>query len=244
MNQLINSDNLTMSSREIAELTGKDHPHVKRDIAQMILQINYPDLKLKDCPIFDHPELEGHGVSLGNFIHVGNTYDEFHLSKKYTNLLITGYSPLLRLKVLDRIEELEAGQHKLPVTFGEALQLAANQAIEIETQNKLIALQAPAVKFVESYTQAETGSKGFRQVAKLLKVKENVFRKFLVDHKIMYRLAGEWTAYSNHINSGRFEVTTGESNKHVHNTTKFTAKGIEWIAGLWAVELIALGEEK
>jgi len=226
MNKLINSDNLTMSSREIAELTGKRHADVLRDIRAMFKELEIGERKFASS-YFDSQDKERPVINLNHDL---------------TMTLITGYSIKLRHAVVERLAELEsAPAHKLPSTFGEALQLAANQAIEIETQNKLIALQAPAVKFVEDYTQAETGSKGFRQVAKLLKVKENVFRDFLVDHKIMYRLAGEWTAYGNHINLGRFEVTTGESNKHVHNTTKFTAKGINWIAGLWAIELIALG---
>ena len=226
MNQLISSDNLTMSSREIAELTGKRHADVLRDIRAMFKELEIGERKFASS-YFDSQDKERPVINLNHDL---------------TMTLITGYSIKLRHAVVERLAELEsAPAHKLPSTFGEALQLAANQAIEIETQNKLIALQAPAVKFVEDYTQAETGSKGFRQVAKLLKVKENVFRAFLVDHKIMYRLADEWTAHANHIDANRFEVTTGESNKHIHNTTKFTAKGIEWIAGLWAVELIALG---
>ena len=229
MNKLINSDNLTMSSREIAELTGKRHADVLRDIRAMFKELEIGERKFASS-YFDSQDKERPVINLNHDL---------------TMTLITGYSIKLRHAVVERLAELEsAPAHKLPSTFGEALQLAANQAIEIETQNKLIALQAPAVKFVEDYTQAETGSKGFRQVAKLLKVKENVFRAFLVDHKIMYRLAGEWTAHANHIDAGRFEVTTGESNKHIHNTTKFTAKGINWIAGLWAIELIALGEKK
>ena len=229
MNKLINSDNLTMSSREIAELTGKRHADVLRDIRAMFKELEIGERKFASS-YFDSQDKERPVINLNHDL---------------TMTLITGYSIKLRHAVVERLAELEsAPAHKLPSTFGEALQLAANQAIEIETQNKLIALQAPAVKFVEDYTQAETGSKGFRQVAKLLKVKENVFRAFLVDHKIMYRLAGEWTAHANHIDAGRFEVTTGESNSHVHNSTKFTGKGIEWIAGLWAIELIALGEKK
>ena len=130
----------------------------------------------------------------------------------------------------------------MPQTFGEALQLAANQAVQIEDQQKQLTQQAPAVEFVDNYTKAESGSKGFRETAKLLSIKENVFRKFLVDNKIMYRLGGSWTAYQSHVDCGRFEVVTGENNGHIHNTTKFTAKGITWIAGEYAK--FNIGESK
>lgn len=53
----------------------------------------------------------------------------------------------------------------------------------------------------------------------------------------MYRLGGKLTAYQQHINAGRFQVRTGtnQHNGHTFLETKFTPKGLEWIAGLWAV---------
>ena len=97
-----------------------------------------------------------------------------------------------------------------------------------------LAIAAPKAEFVDKYVEA-TGLKGFRQVAKLLKANEARFREFLIDKKIMYRLGGEWHAYQNHIDAGRFDVKTGSSDSgHAFNQTKFTSKGVNWIAGLWA----------
>jgi phage antirepressor YoqD-like protein len=138
------------------------------------------------------------------------------------------------MKVIERWIELENNQHKIPQTYGEALQLAANQAVQIEDQQKQIESQAPAVEFVDNYTKAESGSKGFRQVAKLLKINERIFRKFLVDNGIMYKPKAGWTAYQKHTDAGRFEVTTGEKNNHIYNEVLFTGKGITWIAGEYA----------
>lgn len=105
------------------------------------------------------------------------------------------------------------------------LQQAANQAL-IEA--------APKIAFVERYVES-TGLKGFRQVAKLLKANESRFREFLLDKKIMYRMGGEWQAYQPHIDAGRFEVKAGTSDSgHAYNQSKFTPKGVNWIAGLWA----------
>lgn len=53
------------------------------------------------------------------------------------------FSPLVMMlfcvkKIIDRLEILESGKQKVPQTFSEALQLAADQAKQIEEQQKVI----------------------------------------------------------------------------------------------------------
>lgn len=211
---------LTMSSRDIAELTGKDHFHVMRDLRAMHGQLG--DL---------------FGGSIHPWIHPqnGQTYDEYLLDKETSLTLLLGYDPVARMKVVKRWQELEAQQApKLPQTMAQALRLAAEQAEQIEAQQEQLALAAPKVEYVDRYVAAN-GSMGFRQVAKLLQANEHEFRTWLQDAKIMYRLANEWTAYQNHIEAGRFVVRAGvaTANEHAFNTTTFTPKGVEWVAGLW-----------
>lgn len=132
-------------------------------------------------------------------------------------------SKYVRRKVLEILNKPTT-----PQTFAEALQLAADQAKQLE-------LAAPKVEFVDRYVTANSGSKGFRQVAKLLNANEKAFRAFLSDSKIMYKLGGEWMPYRRHVDAGRFEVKGGiADNDHVYNSALFTPKGINWIAGLWA----------
>lgn len=105
----------------------------------------------------------------------------------------------------------------------------------MEQQEAALALAAPKVEFMDNYVQASTGSLGFRQVCKLLKVKEPAFREFLLAEKIMYYLGGTLTAHQNHLDAGRFEVKTGVANsEHAYSSTKFSAKGVTWVAGEWA----------
>lgn len=123
----------------------------------------------------------------------------------------------------------------VPQTMAQALRLAADQAEQLEQQAQQLALAAPKVAFVERYVEADSGLKGFRQVAKLLKANENRFREFLTSQKIMYRLGGEWMAHQQHVDAGRFEVRTGEAHGHAFNRCLFTPKGVEWVAAQWAV---------
>lgn len=211
MDIITTNPSATMSSREIAELTGKQHSHVRRDIKKMLNDLDYaPDGLV-------HTWIDPQN---------GQSYEEFRLDRRLTDCLLTGYSAKARIKVIDRWQELESKQATaLPQTFSEALQLAADQAKQLEEQ-------APKVEFFEKYVASDTGNKGFRQVAKLLKVKENWFREQLVQNKIMYKLDGEWVPYQNHTDAGRFEVKAGTKNNHAYNTAKFTPRGVQWIAEL------------
>jgi prophage antirepressor-like protein len=123
----------------------------------------------------------------------------------------------------------------LPKSFAEALRLAADQQETIEAQAAQLAEAAPSVEFVQRYADS-TGTKGFREVAKVLRANESQFREFLIDEKIMYRLAGALTPYGQHIDAGRFCVKAGtaQRNGHAYNAARFTPKGVTWIAGEWA----------
>ncbi|WP_244869564.1 phage antirepressor KilAC domain-containing protein [Paraburkholderia aspalathi] len=127
------------------------------------------------------------------------------------------------------------GTVRVPQTLSGALRLAAEQAEQIEQQAAQLEAQKPAVEFVGRYVEAD-GSKGFREVCKLLSIKEPEFRAFLTDTNIVYRLAGRLVPYQQHIDAGRFEIKAGvTSDEHAYafNQTRFTPKGIEWIAGKW-----------
>lgn len=211
---------LTMSSRDIADLTGKEHFHVMRDLRALQGQLGV-----------------AFGGSIQKWIHPQNeqTYDEYLLDKNTVLTLLLGYDPVARMKVVKRWQELEAqAAPAVPQTMAQALRLAADQAEQLDAQREQLALAAPKVEYVDRYVAAN-GSMGFRQVAKLLQANEHEFRTWLQDAKIMYRLANEWTAYQHHIEAGRFVVRAGvaTANEHAFNTTKFTPKGVEWVAGLW-----------
>lgn len=89
MNQLINTP-ATMSSREIAELTGSTHDNVLKTIR-----------KLRD-----------EGVVRGNdtpYVHQqnGQTYTEIRLDFRNSMVVVSGYSAELRARIIDRWQELE-----------------------------------------------------------------------------------------------------------------------------------------
>ncbi|WP_046984599.1 phage antirepressor KilAC domain-containing protein [Delftia tsuruhatensis] len=218
----ISSAVLTMSSREIAELTGRDHGNVMRDIRTMLDDLQASNL---------NPACETTTYAGAN----GQRYPQYELDRDTCLTLLLGYDAVARMKVVKRWQELEVqAAPAVPRTMSQALRLAAEQAEQIEQQQAALALAAPKAEYVDRYVAAN-GAKGFRQVAKLLGANEHAFRAWLQEEKIMYRLGGEWTAHQCHIDAGRFVVKTGvaQANEHAFNTTKFTPKGVNWVAGLW-----------
>ena len=84
----------TMTSREIAELTGKRHDNVMADIRKMLseLGLRSPDFS------GDLPDS------------YGRMQPGFQLPKRETLILVSGYSIPMRARIVDRWEALETGK--------------------------------------------------------------------------------------------------------------------------------------
>ena len=214
MNQLIEMNGqMTMSTKEISDLTGKRHDNVMADARKMLGEIGSPE------------------ISGGYLDKQDRTQPCLMLSKDETMCLVAGYSTELRFRIVKRWRELEEAQKPVELSRLEILQMALeSERARIEVEAKL-AIAAPKAEFVDRYVDA-TGTYGFRQVAKMLSVKENWLSEFLIDKGIMYRLSGRLTAHSGHIDAGRFVPRTGVAkNDHSFTECRFTAKGVEWVAG-------------
>ncbi len=104
---------VTMTSREIAELTGKQHGHVMRDIRNMMAQLHggksedfLPEKYLKNQ---GNPALDaGFSAALFGINNAGQPIYEYLLNKDHTLTLLTGYDVKARFKVIQRWQELEA----------------------------------------------------------------------------------------------------------------------------------------
>lgn len=218
---------VTMSSREIADLVESRHDKVKQSIERLAERgaITLP-------PLGEYRDALGRPAS------------EYHLAKRDSYVVVAQLSPEFTARLVDRWQELESAVQPpaavapvlaVPTTFAEALRLAADQQDVIAAQAEQLAAAAPAVEFVGRYADS-TGTKGFRQVAKLLGANENQFREFLIDQKILYRLGRELTPHAAHIDAGRFCVKAGTAqvSGHAYNAARFTPKGVLWVTGEWA----------
>lgn len=126
----------TMTSREIAELTEKEHRHVLRDIETM----------------FDQLEIAPEGYA-HKWTHPQNKqeYRGYALPEDLTLTLVSGYSAKLRLRIINRWRELEAAAPKAidlsdPRALRAALLDYSERVIELSAK---IEADAPKVEFAE-----------------------------------------------------------------------------------------------
>ncbi len=137
MNELMTIENKeTITSREVAELTGKEHRSVMRDIRVILEQ----------------------GVGQSNFVQSSYTNSQnkkqpmYTMTKKGALILASGYDALLREKIINRLEELE-NKKGLPQDYLSALKaLVASEEALVE-QQKQLEHQRPLVEFAETVTK-------------------------------------------------------------------------------------------
>ena len=187
----------TMSSLEIAQLTGKQHAHVMRDIRTLLEQgVHESNFGL----MFKI-------TKLGNGAERKDPY--YELTKKGCLILASGYDAKLRERIIDRWEELETekrnGGFQVPTSFKEALLLAAHQQELIEQQQRqieqkqeTISLQqaelqksAPKVSYYDTTLQS-VNTLTSTQVAKQIGLDAEKLHKKLKEAGVLYRQSGQW----------------------------------------------------
>lgn len=115
MQMQISTQEKTMTSIEIADLTDKRHNNVLRDIRNMLDELGI------DAPNFEHIYLDAYK----------REQTMFKLNRKLTDCLLTGYSAKARMMVIERWHELE---NIKPMTQMEMIASMSSGMVEIERQ--------------------------------------------------------------------------------------------------------------
>ena len=90
-----------MTSREIADLTGKEHRNVMRDARKMLAELHGEGGLLS----FEHTHVDPQN---------GQEYPALRLPKREMLILVSGYSVVMRARIIDRWQELEAAPARRP----------------------------------------------------------------------------------------------------------------------------------
>ena len=219
--QIITQNVVTMSSREIAELTGKEHKNVMADIRKMLEELGMQPAEF----------------SAGYMDAKGEVRACFSLFRREVEILLTGYSIKLRAKCLDRLRELEANQQPVALpSYSETLRLYAD-SIEInQRQAEQLAIAAPKVEALDRIANAD-GLLCITSAAKHLQVRPKDLFALLQERQWIYRRAGGggFLGYQPRLQQGLLEhkvtvVSRTDGSEKVTEQVLVTGKGMAKLA--------------
>lgn len=204
---------LTMTSREIASLVGKEHYHVMRDIRALRTQLGA--LFSGSIQEWRHPQN-------------GQTYEEFALSKDTCLTLLLGYDPVARMKVVKRWQELEAG--RVPQSFAQALRLAAEQQEQIELQQAALEAARPKVVYADAMLNAD-GTVLVRDAAKTIGVPVRKLEKALREKGV---ILPDNAPAARYVAQGYFKESlhhfdTNTRGRQLSRVARVTGRGLEFL---------------
>ena len=212
----------TMSSLQIAEITGKIHTNVLRDIESILEQAEIDLIKFESI----YPDSYGRPQKC------------YILPRRECDLVVSGYSVKYRLAIIDRWHELEAKQapvNPLAILNDPAamrgLLLGYTEAV-IALENKVQEL-APKAAGLDRIAGTD-GSMTITESAKALGVPPRRLFTWLEDNKWIYKRGAEWLPFQSKINAGAMDCKVrtfeGSTNTHTVTQARLTPKGISLLS--------------
>lgn len=204
MNLVTANQNQTMTHIQIANLLEKRNDKVKQSMDRLAEKG-----LIKVTP-------------MGEVNSKGQSFTAYHVNERDSYVVVAQLSPEFTAKLVDYwMESKSNAQPKLPQTFAEALQLAADQAKQLE-------LAAPKVAFHDTVTQSDNTYK-YQEAGKKLQQRPNKFIEWMKTYS--YLNAGGMP-YQRYIEQGLFKINTGVSKSGYSFTQgRITTKGLSYFAG-------------
>lgn len=236
---LINKNQLTMSSREIADLVESRHDKVKQSIE-----------RLAKRGVIDIPPLGEYLDSLGR------KATEYKLVKRDSYIVVAQLCPEFTARLVDRWQELEkqVNQFQLKLPTAKELALMVIQSEEekerLLIENKTLGSQLEEIKpTVEAFDRIATKAEGSMCVtdtAKYLQVQPRKFFQELNAIGWIYKRSGSrhWLGYQDKVKQGLLEhkittVSRSDGSEKIVEQVLITPKGLTKLSKLLSQKLVA-----
>ena len=230
-----NSRQQTMTSLQIAEITGKNHSDVMRAIRNMesawvkVSQSNFALASYKDAQGKERPC--------------------YNLTKRECLYVATKFNDEARAKLVLRWEELETAQNNQVATLPdftnpaeaarawaeqfELKQIEAKRADEAEQQVLLLSAEVEKMQPKVSYYDKILASKATMtttQIAQDYGMSAVRFNKILEEFKVQRKVNGQWILYApfigkGYVHSKPFDIRRSNGQQDVVMNTEWTQKG-------------------
>lgn len=229
MNEIITNEE-RMTSVQIAEIVGKAHKNVMQAIRNM--EPAWENVNGLKFQLVEYTDKKGEQRPC------------YSLTKEECLYIATKFNDEARAKLIKRWKELEMKQsYTLPQTFAQALALAAEQAKQIEEQQR--ALQANTQEILQlsntisqmqpkiSYYDrilASTQTMTVTQLAQDYGMSAKRFNALLHNIGIQHKVNEQWILYAKflqcgYVHSKAVEIPRHDGTVFVKNNTEWTQKG-------------------
>ena len=239
MNEISIYENQTMTSLEIAELTGKSHAHLMRDIRNME-------------PAWEKITQSKFGISTYKDS-TGRTLPCYKLTKKECLYIATKFNDEARAKLVLRWEELEKKERANVISLPDFRDPAAAArawaseyeqktvlAIEnkrLETENTLLVAENQELKHDRNYLDIIMRSKALltiSQIAQDYGMSGKALNRLLAEMRVQYPLNGQWILYAEYkdkgyVSSRCIDITRSNGMPDVVLHTEWTQAGRKFL---------------
>ena len=233
-----------MTSLQIAEVTGKNHAHIMRDIRNLLEQgvnesnfglVNYKDKKGEIRPMYE-------------------------LTPKGCLILASGYDVILREKIINKLEEYQqkertnlislpnfedpaeaamawAKEYREKKVLAIEVRTVKKENLKLEAENVQLALENQELKHDRNYLDIIMRSRSLMTVSQISQdygMSAKAMNKQLADMGIQYKCNDQWILYSRYkdcgyVSSRSIDITRADGRPDVVLHTEWTQAGRKFL---------------
>jgi phage regulatory protein, rha family len=216
----------TMTSREVAEITGKEHKNILVDIRDEIEKLENKGIRAE--LIFQ----------LGEYLDKNNQKrPQYNLTKEGVLQLAARYDAVVRFRLIEKVTRpKEYSQKELLLMNLEAIERIEELEEENQIQKQVIAEYKTVKEYVDTILSSED-TMSITQIAADYGLSAMVLNGILNENRVIRKVGNQWILYVEHMNKGytkseTITVKRKDGTDKVVPNTKWTQKGRLFIHNL------------